>query len=149
MVAPVLLVTLFALLAARAFVLGRGVRAAAWALLAMLSKEEAVLLPFVLLLWGGLTASADRGLRGARVRLGAVLRLAWPIFVGLAIYLVARTAAGGMTPVSAPAAYQFALDPASLGRNVLEYLDRAATLSTAAVLVMSLVARAVPRPTSQ
>jgi len=51
--------------------------------------------------------------------------------------------------VSAPAAYQFALDPASLGRNVLEYLDRAATLSTAAVLVMSLVARAVPRPTSQ
>ena len=144
-----LLVTLFALLAARAFVRGRVVRAAAWALLAMLSKEEAVLLPFVLLLWGGLTASADAGLRGAWVRLWAALRLSWPVFVVLAIYLVARTAAGGMTPMSAPVSYQFGLDPASLGRNVLEYLDRAATLPAAAVLVMSLVARSVPRPTSQ
>ena len=143
-----LLVTLFALLAARAFVRGRSVPAAVWTLLAMLSKEEAVLLPFVLLAWGGLTASADAGLRGARVRLWAAVRLAWPAFVVLAIYLVARTAAGGMTPMSAPIHYQFALNPASLVRNVLEYLDRAATLSAAAVLVLSLVAREVPRPTA-
>ena len=49
-----LLATLFSLLAARAFVRGAGPWAAGWALLAMLSKEEAVLLPFVLLAWAAL-----------------------------------------------------------------------------------------------
>ena len=141
--------TLFALLAARAFVSGLGLRAAVLGLLAMLSKEEAVLLPFVLFLWGGLTTSGDAGPLGARFGLRPTLRQAWPLFVALAIYLVVRTAAGGMSPMSAPAAYQFALDPALLGRNVLEYLDRAATLSAAAVVVLSLVARAVPRPNLQ
>ena len=144
-----LLMTLFALLAARAFVAGWGLWAAAFGFLALLSKEEAVLLPFVLLLWGGLTAPGAAGARGGRFSLRPALRRAWPIFVALAIYLVVRAAAGGMTPVSAPAAYQFALDPALLGRNVLVYLDRAATLSASVVLLLSLAARVVPRPTSQ
>ena len=144
-----LLLTLFALLAARAFVSGWGLWAAVCGLLAMLSKEEAVLLPFVLLLWGVVTASGDAGPRGVWVSLRSALRRVWPLFVVLVLYLLVRTAAGGMTPMSAPAAYQFALDPAMVGRNVLEYLDRAVTLSAAAVVVMSLVARALPRPTSQ
>ncbi len=142
-----LLMTLFALLAAQAFVRERGLRAAVWGLLAMLSKEEAVFLPFVLLLWGGLTASGAAA--GDRFSLRPAVRLTWPLFVVLAIYLLVRTAAEATTPMSAPAVYQFALHPASVGRNVLEYLDRAATLSAAVVLVMSLVAHAVPRPTSQ
>ena len=59
-----LLATLFAFLAARSFVVGRPRAAAGWALVAMLSKEDAVLLPFVLLAWGGLWETHPRGAGG-------------------------------------------------------------------------------------
>ena len=139
-----LLATLFALLAARAFVRKRAAWAAGWALLAMLSREDAVLLPFVLLAWGALPAPAADG---GRLDPWRAARRAWPLFVVLAVYLAARAAAGGMTPWTAPAFYRFTLDPATVGRNVLEYLDRAATLPAAATLIMALVARTLPRPT--
>ncbi len=145
-----LLATLFALLAARAFVHGQALRAAGWALLAMLSREDAVLLPFVLLAWAVLPPPAAAGEPpGGRIDPWRAARRAWPLFVVLAIYLAARAAAGGMTPWTAPAFYRFTLDPAIVGRNVLEYLDRAATLPVAATLIMALVARALPRPAAQ
>ena len=142
-----LLATLFAVLAARAFVRGRS-GAAGWALLAMLSREEAVLLPFVLLVWAALPAPGDAGgPRGVLTDLRRAARQAWPLFAVLALYLAVRTAAGGMTPLTAPAAYEFTLDPMSIGRNALQYLDRAATLPAAVVLIMALAAGAAPRPT--
>ena len=145
-----LLATLFALLAARAFVRERAAWAAGWALLAMLSREDAVLLPFVLLAWGALPApAADGDADGGRLDPWRAARRAWPLFVVLAAYLAARAAAGGMTPWTAPAFYRFTLDPATVARNVLEYLDRAATLPVAATLIMALVARALPRPTAR
>ena len=145
-----LLATLFALLAARAFVRERAAWAAGWALLAMLSREDAVLLPFVLLAWGALPApAADGDADGGRLDPWRAARRAWPLFVVLAAYLAARAAAGGMTPWTAPAFYRFTLDPATVARNVLEYLDRAATLPAAATLIMALVARALPRPTAR
>ena len=140
-----LLVTLFALLAASAFVGGRRWRAMAWTLVAMLSKEDAVLLPFVLLLWSALDTSL-----GARPTLGGRLRTAvhqsWPLFVVLTFYLAIRTAAGGMTPMSATSSYQFVLEPASVALNLLAYLDRAGTLSAGVVVLLALAAVAVPRP---
>ena len=138
-----LLAVLFALLAAGAFARRRTLRAAGWALLAMLSREDAALLPFVLLAWGALLPAADGAGPGRRLD----LRRAWPLFAVLAVYLAVRAAAGGMTPWTAPAAYQPTLDPAAIGRNALAYLDRAATLPAAVVLIMMLVAVAVPRPT--
>lgn len=142
-----LLATLFSLLAARAFVRGSGAWTAGWALLAMLSKEEAALLPFVLLAWAALgPAPAADGIRQGIDLRGAVRR-AWPLFAVLALYLALRTAAGGMTPATAPEAYQFTFDPAAIGRNALEYLDRSATLSAAALLILGLAAGALPRPT--
>ena len=140
-----LLATLFALLAASAFVGGRRWRAVAWTLVAMLSKEDAVLLPFVLLLWSALDTSL-----GARLTLGDRLRSAvhqcWPLFVVLTFYLAIRTAAGGMTPMSATSSYQFVLAPASVALNLLAYLDRAGTLSAGVVVLLALAAVAVPRP---
>ncbi len=143
-----LLATLCALLAARAIVRGRTLPAAGWALLAMLSREDAVLLPFVLLAWAALPAPAggrDEPLIDPR----RAWQRAWPLFAVLAVYLAVRAAAGGMTPWTAPAFYRFTLDPATVARNVLEYLDRAATLPAAGVLLMSLVARRLPRPTTR
>ena len=144
-----LLATLFSLLAARAFVRGAGPWAAGWALLAMLSKEEAVLLPFVLLAWAAPGPAGADDSEPLRIDLRHAARRVWPLFAMLAVYLAVRTAAGGMTPATAPAAYQFTQDPLAIGRNVLEYLDRAATLSAAAVLVMALAGAALPRPTPQ
>ena len=151
-----LLATLFALLAARAFVQGRTPRAAAWALAAMLAREDAVLLPFVLLAWAALPPPAGAGepdggriARIDRIDPWQAARRAWPLFAVLAVYLAARAAAGGMTPWTAPAAYRFTLDPLTVGRNVLEYLDRAATLPLAATLIMALAAGTLPRPTAR
>ena len=144
-----LLATLFSLLAARAFVRGAGPWAAGWTLLAMLSKEEAVLLPFVLFAWAALRPGGPDETQSWRIDLRHAARRAWPLFAMLVIYLAARTAAGGMTPASAPEAYQFTRDPLAIGRNLLEYLDRSATLSTAAVLIMALAAATLPRLTPQ
>lgn len=146
-----LLATLFSLLAARAFVRGApgraAVRAGGWALLAMLSKEEAVLLPFVLLAWAVLRPADERDPAPLRFDMRRAARRAWPLFAAAAIYLVARTAAGGMLPATAPAAYQFTQDPLVIGRNALEYLDRSATFPAGVVLVMALAGAAWPRPT--
>ena len=141
-----LLATLFALLAAGAFVRQRRLQAGSWALLAMLSKEEAALLPFVLLAWAALPAPGAAGARPRLIDPRRAVRRTWPLFAMLAVYLAARTAAGGMTPWTAPDFYRFALEPAAIGRNAIEYLDRAATLPAAAVLLLALAAGAAPRP---
>ena len=147
-----LLATLFALLAARSFVVGRPRAAAGWALLAMLSKEDAVLLPFVLLAWGGLWAARASGAGAAaspRFQLARALRSSWPLFASLAVYLAARTAAGAMTPLDAPAAYRFVLSPGPVILNALSYLDRGATLAASFVLLLSAAAWMVPRPSAE
>ena len=147
-----LLATLFALLAARSFVVGRPRAAAGWALLAMLSKEDAVLLPFVLLAWGGLWQANASGVGGrawSRFHPGRALRSSWPLFVSLALYLAARTAAGAMTPLDAPAAYRFVLSPGPVVLNALSYLDRGATLAASFVLLLAAAAWIVPRPSAE
>ena len=140
-----LLATLFGLLAARSFIGGRQLAAAGWTLVALLSKEDAVLLPFVLFAWGGLAAG-----NGAAAMAGfsprRALRASWPLFVSLALYLAARTAAGAMTPLDAPAAYRFVLSPGPVVANALSYLDRGGTLGASFVLLLSVAAYAVPRP---
>ncbi len=140
-----LLVTLFALLAASASVGGHRRRAAVWALLAMLSKEDAVLMPFVLLLWSALDASTGPSITvGGRLR--SAVRQSWLLFAVLALYLAVRTAASGMTPMSATSAYQFVLAPSSVVLNLLAYLDRSGTLSAGVVVLLALAAAAMPRP---
>ncbi|PYR56044.1 MAG: hypothetical protein DMF85_17770 [Acidobacteria bacterium] len=145
-----LLLTAFALGAALAMVRGRPV----WFLVclagALLSKEEAVTLPVILLVW-------RLALRGRRVAPVSSLF----VWIGgslavIAAYAILRSLSGAMTPSTAPYYYAFTADPRLIARNVFEYLDRAATLpagvTALALLLMSAGSRgsraATPSPSS-
>lgn len=113
-----LLLILFSLLAARAAVRDRWWTAAGWTLLALLSKEEAVMLPAMLIAWRFLLS--PRPVAAGRV----VLTMALP----LGVYFALRAHSGAMTPLDAPAEYRFTSDVWAILRNGREYADRAATL---------------------
>lgn len=142
-----LLLTLCALLAALWLARGRPVGAAVCAFLALLAKEEAVLLPAVLaggVALGLLPAPPARAASSGRAR--AALRTALLFAPGLGAYLLLRARTGAYWPSTAPPFYRPTLDPAALLRNAAEYADRALTFPLAALLVAALVARAWPRP---
>jgi hypothetical protein len=136
-----ILLSLFSLLAALAFVRGRRWLAGALCLVALLSKEEAILLPFILLGW---EAIATRG--AMRARLKAALRAAWPCLLVLVPYFALRSATHAYLPQNAPSFYRPTFDPAHLARNVAEYADRAGTVAVATLLVAWLAVRRRPRP---
>lgn len=159
-----LLLVFFALATAHALLRGRTLAAGACCLCALLSKEEAVLLPA---LWTaywwiqqGLRAQAP-GLRagpGAEApdvqaaglqtvsrwaaagwhRGRVVVTRTWPLWSALGIYLVLRRQSGAFSPSDAPWYYQFSFDPALLLRNVLEYADRAGTTAAIVILILAL-----------
>lgn len=124
-------VVIAALLAAAAVVRGRPMAAGIAALVAMLAKEEAVMLPFILTGWAWVCA-------GERSHKPGIVRLTGPMWMALAIYFTLRAQTTAMTPMTAPDAYRFLLSPGALLGNALEYLDRACTFS-AIVLVLSCV----------
>jgi hypothetical protein len=119
-----LLLTLFSLLGAVAFVREWYAAAAVLLACALLSKEEAVALPFVLLTWAWIR-------RGRRPPWPAVMAVCVP----LALYLCVRSLTPAMTPATAPSFYRFTADPLLVMRNVAEYLDRSATLAGAAIVL--------------
>ena len=121
-----LCLTLFSVLAASAFARRRFGWGAVAIALALASKEEAVVLPFVLLAWTWMLD--DRHRIPARAVIAAVLPLA--------VYGVFRTMTPAFTPAKAPSFYRFATDPIVLIRNVTAYLDRSATLVIAATLLV-------------
>jgi hypothetical protein len=109
-----------------------------WALLclalALLSKEEAVTLPFVLATWIYLLASETRV---ARLRLAGTWLVASAMV--LAAYLALRSSTGAMTPATAPSYYQFTFAPAAVAHNALQYADRGATVSAIALVLGALL----------
>ena len=112
-------------------------RRAGWALLglavALLSKEEAFTLPFVLAGWIYLLAPEAPEDMGARLR--RVAKWLLPAAVIVAAYLAVRASTGAMTPATAPSYYRFTFAPAVVGRNIFEYADRAATVSAIALVL--------------
>jgi hypothetical protein len=138
---PALLITALCLLTAVAFVKGRTGWAAAACLLALLAKEEAVLLPLILAAWALLLSPP-----GERPSMTAVARRVWPLVVSLAVYALLRARTLAHLPWNAPSYYRPTFAPLALLRNVLEYTDRACTLSVAAVLLAALVCGRWPRP---
>lgn len=134
-----LLLTLFSLLAALAALSGRGLLVFIFTLLALGSKEEAVVLPAVLF---AVTAARHQSLIADWRRRMATAVL--PSTAALAVYLALRAQSDAFTPQSAPSYYRLAFDLPALVGNILQYADRAATLSVAAMLLTWLSVRRRP-----
>jgi hypothetical protein len=125
-----LLVSLFSVAAAYAMCSGRSVVAGLLALLAMLSKEEAVALPALF--------SAYVYLDERRVR--ALMRTI-PLWIALAIYLLLRMQSGAFWASDAPSYYRFSFSLAVVARNALEYADRAGTVAAVVAIALAGLAR--------
>jgi len=135
-----LLLCLFSLATVLVWVRGRRLAAAFLTLAAMLCKEEAVMLPPLLVLLDLIAA----GRRSMSVR-SALLR-SWPVWVAAAIYLIVRAQSGAFGPSDAPTYYRLTFDPRVVVRNAVEYVDRGATW--AAVVAVTLTLLTVRRGTS-
>jgi hypothetical protein len=123
-----LLLTFAATMAAAALLRGRLVRAAGWFAVALFAKEEALLVPVVLLVWllmGRTPPDARR------------LIWRWIALAGLVVgvYFVARASTNAMTPFDAPPAYRLTFDAGTIAGNLVSYLDRSATLAAAMTLL--------------
>jgi hypothetical protein len=105
---------------------------------ALFSKEEAVLLPAILLMWWYAFRPQDMARRRIAIWLMASAAL-------LAIYLALRFQTGAMTPWTAPPYYRFTARPSVIARNLWEYADRAMTFPFAAAALAVLVLRPVSR----
>jgi hypothetical protein len=124
-----LVMILAATMSAAALVRGRLCRSIAWLAVSLFSKEEAVLLPFVLLAWLTLVPRPPVG------------RLKWAIASGatLAGYLLARTFAGATSATNAPAFYRFTFDPATVATNLGWYSIQATALSAIVIVIAAIV----------
>jgi hypothetical protein len=133
-----LLLTLFSVLAAAAALRGRPATAAALALGATLTKEEAVLLPVPLLVLLFATRAGRRHVAATAIGLG----------IAEAVYFALRIHSGAMTPRTAPASYQFTFDWPQVGTNIAQYADRAGSVTLLAIVLLLTIARTVPAPNS-
>ena len=134
-----LVLTLAAVLAATALVRGRLLPALAWLAVALLAKEEAVLLPAILLAWISGSVPADEP--------APVRPVSWIGGAGIvtALYFLARSMTQAMTPMSAPPFYTPTFDLAALWSNIVSYADRALTFPlVVALLAVVLLGRPHP-----
>jgi hypothetical protein len=131
-----LLLTCFGVGSAMAASRGRLIPMSGLLLLALLSKEEAVLLPIALLVILA-TSRDDTARPGRRARW---LPVSVALAVPLGIYFALRAHAGAMTPATAPPFYRFSFEPLGVLRNVLEYAGRAGGMATLAVAVAAVAA---------
>jgi hypothetical protein len=129
-----LVMILAAAASAAALMRGRLVLALVCLAVALFSKEEAVLLPFVLMGW--LIVSPSPAVRPAT----------WAIAAGAveALYFLARTAAGATNPLNAPSFYRFTVDPSIVLANLGWYLAHASALAAVCVILALIVFRVGP-----
>jgi hypothetical protein len=129
-----LLLTLWAVLAAVAARKGHPATAAILAFVAMLSKEEAVLLPLPLLVIMGF-ASAHRP---------TLIRGSIYFAVVEALYFLLRHRSDAMTPMNAPEVYRFTFGPGAVLGNIVQYADRSSTLVAIVLLILLVLAWRIP-----
>jgi hypothetical protein len=145
--------TLFAILAAVAWLSRQRAVAALLILASLLSKEEAIALPVILLAWRYVLTEDTRsarlqpsGTRSAGPRPGDLAD--WSAVVApVLVYFALRARTAAYTPSTAPPFYRFTFDPESVMVNALSYVDRGATFAFAIVLVAAIVYHARPRLT--
>jgi len=124
-----LLLTLFAVVSMLAFLRGRRWIGAAWLLAALFSKEEAVALPFVFLVWLFALGSGEEKDRFGRIHDALAL------FAPLVVYIAARAQTPALMPSTAPSFYRLTADPRVVGVNALSYFDRSVTFFAFMTLV--------------
>jgi hypothetical protein len=124
-----LLVTLFSLLTTHALLMEARLSAGVLCLAALLSKEEATLLPLLLTVFVFVVQPPPFA---SRVR-QTVLRV-WPMWAALTGYAVLRLQSGAFGFSNAPWYYQ--LSTSQTFRNLVEYGDRSATVAVAVILLM-------------
>ena len=128
-----LLLTLCATACALAFLKRRRVVGSLLLFTALLAKEEATLLPFILLAW----LYVLREERGRTLMLDAAIMCA-----PLVVYVALRLQTPALTPATAPWFYRPTVDLQLLAGNALEYLNRGATV----FVFVTAMAWAVYRP---
>ncbi len=132
-----LLVTFFSLLTTHAVLMGAPLFAGILCFAALLSKEEATLLPLVLTLF---VFAIQPPPFVARLR-HSLLRVL-PTWAALAAYAVLRLRSGAFGFSDAPWYYQ--LSTSQTLRNFAEYADRSGTVAAAVVLLLIVVCRRKP-----
>lgn len=128
-----LLLIIFSLLATGLALRRRWGLASVCVLLALGSKEEAVLLPVMV----AAVAWSQRERKPMPSLARVVVWLGWPLLA----YVVLRSLAGALTPGTAPDHYRFVFSPAQVLQNIAEYADRSTTLAAIALLGGWLLAR--------
>ncbi len=133
-----LVLVLWAVAAAYAWVRGHRLLAAVFALLAMWSKEEGFVIPAILSVWSIIDSrEAARPLWG-RVR--RTLAETWMLWVAAAVSLAVRAWSGAWTPASAPSFYRYRFDLSTLLAHTYQYADRSATTPVLVFVLFWLVA---------
>jgi hypothetical protein len=125
-----LLASLFSLATALAVFQGRPIIGGLLCLLAMLSKEEAVLLPP---LFTAFHVIDERRLR-SMVR-------TWPLWAAFVGYVALRFRSGAFWPTDAPSYYSYSFSPGLVGENILEYADRAGTMFAVIAIALLVAGR--------
>src|ERR1700681_1812497 len=116
-----LMVTFWAVAAAYAWARRLRPAAALFAMLAMWSKEEGLVVPAILTAWA-LIDAGDR-VAGHESRARHIVRQTWLLWLVTAASLAARAWSGAFTPASAPLSYHYHFDLATLGGNAVRYAD--------------------------
>jgi hypothetical protein len=122
--------TLFATLCALAFTRHRPNTAGLLCFAALLSKEEVIALPVILTFWALIDRSA--------------LRSTLPLWAALLVYLLLRSYSGAIGLSDAPPFYQFSTDPSVIGKNLVEYADRAMTFGVLTIALALVTFRRIP-----
>ncbi len=144
-----LLVVLFVLATALAMLRSRFLLAGFLCLCAMLSKEEAVMLPALwtaFVFMDGRSEEPDRSRsRGWRPIVSRLFARTWPLWTALGIYASIRRGTRAFDPSNAPPEYQLFTSLSLLGTNIVEYADRAGTIFVfVAIVCVLVVGRRVP-----
>jgi len=129
-----LMLCVFALASADCALRQRYKTAGVLCLLALLSKEEAVLLPLVLTIF----VVWDPRREGT---ISSTLARTWPLWAALAIYIPLRLNSGAFGPTNLPAHYPVVSGFRDFFHNAAEYAVRAGLFSALAGLVVTFVSR--------
>lgn len=137
-----LLLTLFSLITAWMILRRRLLSAFFFALLALGSKEEAVVLPLIAAVLPLTTTDSGPSLRD---RFTAALKAASPCVAALIVYAALRMQSGAFTPQDAPPFYRLDVSARVFFENVLQYLDRSGTWPIVVLIVLVAYMRQAPR----